>query len=539
MPRNTLSLIACLFLASHTAQALQIRTYTDSRHLRFDGFPGGPTANTNTNFIARNVDLSGVGWYVQDTRRQYTLVSPKHFVGANHFKPSTSGQLKFLATDGTVRTYEVDSTHSILNDDGDPTDLFIGTLEEVIAASDLVNFQPYLSLPSESSYSGQSVLFVGHHVASPKNLRIGSGIIGSFTNLGADPVTSGSPFNSTRAYQMTYSNIGFGGDDAFAESGDSGSPSLVAVDGIGAIVGTHSAVANASVNIGLAIPGSTITYDSFVPHYIEELNAIMEPDGYHMTRAVPGATKPSTTLDLTVSQPTTIRAGYPFSLTLGLANTGLSEDANNIKIITTLPAAPAASGTLWINSSTDNSLTALRGGIDSQSSADDLTIQLSIPQAGSFNTSVNFSADEFPGTSQAITIHVVESFKSWSASLIDQSQTGDDDSDNIVNLLEYAFGGDPATNSQLTPDASAFLLPKITENGETFTIEYLRRKDAVMRGLSDEILRSSGLTSGSWVSAIPDSTSTASFNEDLEKVTATFATSAQPAFFRVAVSLSE
>jgi len=492
--------------------------------------------NPNANFIAEEVDLTGVGWYVQETRRQYTLVSPKHFVGANHFRPASSGQLRFLAQDGTVRTYEIASTQAILNSDGEATDLFLGTLEGIIPDTDQVHFQPYLSLASESNYSGQNILFMGHRTAAPKNLRIGSGTIGSFTDFGADPITSGSPINRTRAYQIVYSELVGGGDDAYAQSGDSGSPSLVTVDGRGAIVGTHTAVANATVNAGLATPGSIITYDTFVPHYVEELNAIMETDGYHMTRAVPGNVKPTTTLTLIPTQPPVIRAGYPFTLDLVVRNTGLVEDANNIKLSATLPTTATTSGDLWIASATPTSVQARRGGL-ATGQASTLSINMTVSIPGTFESTLTLAADEFDSSAQAFSLNVIGSYRSFSSGLTDQSILGDDDGDQIPNLLEYAFDGDPDENAQFNEGTP--VLPILTRDGSTFSIQFLRRKDFVDRALAYVLESSSSLTAESWTTASADSLTTASFNDDFETVTAVFQTSETAQFFRVQIGLNE
>jgi hypothetical protein len=540
MNHSKLSLTLSALLASitftETSSALEIRSYSASRHERFSGFPGTPVGNSNTNFIARNVDLTGVGWYVQETRRQYTLVSPKHFVGANHFRPAVNGQLRFVDQDGIIRTYEIGSTNSILNDEGQPSDLFLGTLEEVIPDSDKVSFQPFLSLATEGNYQGQNILFMGHRLAAPKNLRIGAGTIGSFTDFGDDPITSGSSINSTRAFQIVYSNIGFGADDAYAESGDSGSPSLVVVDGQGALVGTHTAVANASINIGLAAPGTIVTYDTFVPHYIDELNAIMEIDGYHMTRAVPEASKPTTTLTLTPSLPPVIRAGYPFTLNLAVANTGLVNDANNLKLSATLPATATPGGTLWVNAVTPNAIQSRRGGLDTGQSST-LFLTMTVPQPGTFNSTLTLSADESASTNQALALNVIGSFRSFASALVDQSNSGDDDGDQIPNLLEYAFNGDPTENSQVNNGAS--ILPTLTRDGSTFTIQHLRRTDFTARGLAYQIKSSPTLAANSWSNATPDSTETDPFNADFEVVTSTFSTSGLSQFFRVQVTLTE
>ena len=67
---------------------------------------------------------------------------------------------------------------------------------------------------------------------------------------------------------------------------------------------------------------------------------------------------------------------------------------------------------------------------------------------------------------------------SWSANLIDQSATGDDDKDGIINLLEYAFGGDPTTASLQMNGGNTRLFPHYERIGDNMhTLSYIRRKD--------------------------------------------------------------
>ena len=145
-------------LLLQSTYGLQVRSYSSTLHDRFLAFPSAPAANPD--FIYSDVDLTGVGWYIApsntavERRRQFTLISPKHFVGAYHFRPSANGSLSFLAGDGVVRTYAIESLSTILNSDGEPSDLVLGTLETEVGPNEGINFQPFLSLP-EAGYTGQ------------------------------------------------------------------------------------------------------------------------------------------------------------------------------------------------------------------------------------------------------------------------------------------------------------------------------------------------------------------------------------------------
>ena len=252
------------------AEALFVRVYDAGRHDRFTGFPANPVRRAS--FFEAEVDLSGVGWRTNDTRSQLTLVSPKHIVGATHFRAVGVTVVRFLNRDGNIVERTVSEVHFIRNDANEITDLFVGEFSEPITEADKVSVMPILDLGvngtiNEAAYVGQDLLVLG------KAGRGGIGRISVFQDFGGDPVTSGAGVNDTRVYQFLYSAIGGSNDDSRAEAGDSGAPSVVLIDGKASLVGNH-----------LAILGTTTTFDTFVPHYLEDLDAILADDGYNITR---------------------------------------------------------------------------------------------------------------------------------------------------------------------------------------------------------------------------------------------------------------
>ena len=220
-----------------------------------------------------------------------------------------------MDSNNVLRSYVVATRHDILNDSDQATDLFIGTITTTIPTSDHVGFVPYLNLPGEAGYENQDLMVLG------KPARGGIGSIESFIDM------SGGGINLTRGFIFRFeapppNNLP--DDDCHGEIGDSGSPSFVLSNGQAAIVGTHTSIDEAG--------GDELTYDTFVPHYIDELNAIMASDGYHMTEATPA----ETTIAITQTPPAgPIRAGYPFTIGIGLENTGANH-ANNLKLTDTL-----------------------------------------------------------------------------------------------------------------------------------------------------------------------------------------------------------
>lgn len=520
-----------ILLLAPRLQALELRVYSTERHDRFTGAPAVPVPSTT--FIHKDVDLTGVGWRAAGSApRALTLVSPKFFVGARHYRPSVGNTIRFVAADGTVRNYSVKAYYNILNDDSEATDLSLGELQETVASTDGVNFQTYLNLPTEAAYlapPNNQLIVLG------KTFRGGNGTANAITDFFGDPVTSGGGINNTRTMGFVYQTAGGAIDDAHVEIGDSGGPSLVNVNNRGAIVGIHTAVLTAS--------GTTTSIDSFVAHppYIAQINTIMSAEGYHMTEANPE----SISLTLTPTVPTVIRAGYEATILFEISNADLINDANNLKVAYAFPATStgvAATGTQWLADPTGASTSARRSGL-AEAQSTTLSTTFTAPAPSTFNLSVAYSADEFSEAVEIVPIEVIESYLSWSSDLSNVGPDADDDLDGISNLLEYAFGGDPAVSSVYQADGVTRLGPTTASgpNENESTVEFVQRKDAAQRALTYDLDYSLDLTIMIWMDASSKilQTSTTSLDDDFERVTLTIEDTADKIFYRVSVILSE
>lgn len=501
-----------------STQALVIDTYIPSRHDRFSGFPAAPVHNPS--FMYAGLNLTGVGWDTSNPSRQLTMVSPRHFLGAYHYKPAIGATIRFLSSGGTVRNYTVASITPITHDTGQNSDLFIGTLSNSIAPGDGIDFHPYLNLRREQNYLRKTLVMLG------KTARGGSQTVDSITSI----MIPGK-INTTKALTSYSSFSSAGPDDAYFESGDSGSPSFIVNNNIAAIVGTHSAVASGS--------SSATNYDAFVPYYADKLNTIMEAHGYHMTKAIPGTT--TLTLNHQIL-PDILRAGHPITIDLTIYNTG-SIPGENIKLISLSPTGKSVSSTAdagWFDESSAT-VTRVRRAELTPSSATTHSINLTIPEPGTASHQVTYSCDQSSPTIENFSIDVIESFISWGNDLTNKNTTGDDDTDHISNLLEYAFGGDPAVPSQYHPGTSIHLLPTFAKSGGTYNISHIRRTDHITRALSYQLTSSTSLKNGSWndaSSAISHRTITP-INTDFELVTLHLSTSGTEEFYRIKVTLDE
>jgi hypothetical protein len=433
--------IFCLVLTG-PAFALHIRTYNASRHERYAaGFPAAPVANPS--FMHAGLDLSGVGWDASYPIRQVTLITPRHFVCANHFRPPVGGEIQFLSSGGVVRSAVLQSLTNILNSSGEATDIIIGRLAAPLPDSSGVKFLSYYNLDTEAAYVGKTLGVLG------AGGRGGRGVINAIADFGGDPVTAGTGIHTTRTMQFNYASLTGNADDSYVESGDSGSPSFAAVNGKAAIAGTHTAV--------LSALGTTTTVDSFLPAYVAQVNAVLEGDGYHLTPATPKSTTLSWSLQ---STPSVLRAGFPVTLKMTVTNAG-AQAANNVRLDVSLPgiSSVTSSGTAgWIFSTDNGQVQAHRGGLAAGAAAEViLTFTPGIP--GMQALSVSYKADEAAGGTASPTLMVMESFKSWTSGLQHKEVTADDDGDGTDNLTEYAFGGDPQVSSSTVTTSSAPLLP--------------------------------------------------------------------------------
>ncbi len=514
---NLMSVVLCAVFLSVPAEALQIRTYNPTRHDRINGFPSNPSGNAG--FLYAGYDLTGVGWSTNDTRKQFTLVSPRHFVGARHFLPPLGSTVRFLSATGSTHEFTVAAILPIKNAANEDTDIFIGVLGEEVGASLGIRPLTVLNLANEAAYNGRDLLVTGNPA------RAGRGVITGFQDFGGNPLTSGGGMNNTRAYNFVYNTFFGNMDDAYAEVGDSGSPSFV-IDENGNrwLVGTHTAV--------LSALGTITTIDSFLPAYFDKSDALMEALGFHLKRANTTATTHS--LGATLSAPA-LAAGGTFSLNLAVANTGAAV-AHNLDLTVTLAAGiahVASSGAGWAVTISGNILRCRRGG-STNAQSHPLALTLSapiIPTAdATFQSSLTWDGAAAPVTAN-VSAPVFTAYARWSQGLSDPSASGDPDNDNVDNAIEYATGGDGANPSiqSASPSGSALVLSRPGSQAELI---FTRRK----RGATVTLQRSTDLAAAGWGTVGGQATITPGPGYEFETVSVVLTESTR-AFFRLAITL--
>jgi len=271
--KQFLTTVLLLFLLS--ANALQIRTYQPGRHDRFSsGYPGSPVPNISPSFIAKDYDLSGIGWRTNNADVSHALITPRHFVGAVHNQPNIGQKLRFFNQNGTLKTYTIGDIF-IMQEGAYPTDLFVGELTTPILDTDSIHHYPVGNLPAETDYLGDSILTYG------KTARIGAGTVDGFGNL-IIPL-SATDTSVTRAFVFDYDKAGGDADDAHGEAGDSGSPTFIMQAGKLVLIGMHSSLFDDEDNNRFR------TIDAFLPHYIDQINDSIAPSGYQINMPLPVA----------------------------------------------------------------------------------------------------------------------------------------------------------------------------------------------------------------------------------------------------------
>jgi hypothetical protein len=277
-----LCLGSCLFSTSADG-ALYLQNYQASRHERF--YTGG-----NKAFIGDGFDFSGIGQTIGDNKRYWaTMISPSYFLSAAHYPPSANKTLFFYPDDTLANPiqYDVDSAYYIGTFEGHNSDLYLGKLKTPIDTSQIA-YYPILSLDSSEiygdAYLGNEIWTVGKGSTSSglRTDRVGRNVI---DEIGV--ATDGA--KETVAMIYNYDVPGLGGDETFLISGDSGGPSFAIVDDALALVGIHYFN---SLDSEHPLPPADGYYsgDSFVPYYVDQLNAHMGSE--HVTLVMPNTPAP-------------------------------------------------------------------------------------------------------------------------------------------------------------------------------------------------------------------------------------------------------
>ncbi len=270
--KNIFYTVGCLFPAI-MLQAVVIVGYDPEVHDRFEsGYPNAPVENASINFIGKGHDWSGVGWSVNDPRRNLGFISPRHYIMARHFMLANGSNVRILRPDGSVTEGTQQARKAlglgalvIINDEGDTMeDLAIGRLSSPFSASDMpvrygvLDLNPSSTSSNAGAYVGLPLLMVGRGNTNPV----------TSPRIGATPVTQATASGTVHEFRTGRSEVQL-------ESGDSGSPSFVPWTNPNGgeelvLLGNHAAIS------------STQNVDNFIGSHqvMNALNEEMRPHGF-------------------------------------------------------------------------------------------------------------------------------------------------------------------------------------------------------------------------------------------------------------------
>jgi len=304
---------------------LGVRDLVTSRHQWLWSLPDEPVFNGSFQITSDPTMLQGVGFPDGDVEwhQHLTMVSPIHFVAAGHYMPTGSQNIRFVSPAGGYFSAAI-AEQVVIFSHGEATDLMLGTLTDPIDPAWGFSPYPVLNLATQGDYVGKTLLVVG------KAGRAGNAVIGGFERYENSP-----GFDATQFCYFDYPDVG-GPQDIYFEGGYSGSPSFVIENGALALVGVHS-----DIQIR---PGFMRNFDAFVPEYMDELDAVMESEGFHLTRYDPE----EASVGAEVAEVGTARRGKAGSVAVAMSNPGTAA-AHNIAVELAFSAAPGSvSGAGWV-----------------------------------------------------------------------------------------------------------------------------------------------------------------------------------------------
>ncbi len=217
------------FVGLRSAPALTIVDFDATLHdvYQSDWGTTSPVPNANPSFVGAGLDFSGVGW---NGTRNVALISDTHLAYASHFPAAESYEF-FSPISGQSVTYYVDAVagSSIPNSDIRIAPIFQDenyTIAGLDAADGITSYS-IATWPAPGDFVGADLLVYGR---GPDGPRLGTDIVEGIIIAPSDP-----------PYLYIYTQ-GTEQGEAFLETGDSGGPSFVVVEGQRTFAGIHYAI---------------------------------------------------------------------------------------------------------------------------------------------------------------------------------------------------------------------------------------------------------------------------------------------------------
>jgi hypothetical protein len=259
--------------ASPLSEAAVFSAYNPAIHNRF---VTGTTPNPT--FLLSSYNLTGVGIDTPSTHGAL-LITPQHFIAANHFKSST---VSFLDASGATQNFS-GVTYTAMTttfDDGTgnmvtmDSDLVIGRLPSAIPGSMGISPLP-IAIGDPSLFAGEQLFVFGQNNQAGRNLIDDIVLVAVSDGAGGIQLPT-----FTTAFDFdTPTNGGTGGvgdDEIGLVGGDSSYQTLMLIDGQLAAVGANFAVSGAP-------PSNYSNFSSFAAHYLDQIQALVGQDGHSVS----------------------------------------------------------------------------------------------------------------------------------------------------------------------------------------------------------------------------------------------------------------
>lgn len=284
--------IAVVCVAIGLTVSVSAAQFDDFNATQHDRFLGGGAPNPS--FILNGYDVSGIARRDNAGGGSAMLISPQHFVTANHFKPTgVGGSLQFQNAAGVVHNATV-ASYNRLSTDGVGSDISIGTLTAPINPATGINPVPILVGPLDALIGLEVALFGKGDVAG-RNIITDTGLI--FFN--GNPASSPTLAFATRFDTVENSGgdgagpltDGLGPDEIGLIGGDSGHSALAIYDGQLLALGAHIAIGSELEDNDpdqFTQDDRYWSFSSYLGEYLDQIDAIVTGDGQtYTTVAIP------------------------------------------------------------------------------------------------------------------------------------------------------------------------------------------------------------------------------------------------------------
>lgn len=216
-------IILSLICYAYNGLAIQINN-ANSTHERFIDYPNNPSNNSNYILANRN-EISAIGWRANLPQFSMTLIHPQFLLIAYHARPAIGEAINFMNNAGVLKSYTVAAVYRI-TDGADDTDLGVVELTVPIPSADNIS-----AVAIGSATLNQTIYPYGKFALTAIETV-------SQVNYPFETTDGTMNIGVTFDYFTAIAQV----NEAYSESGDSGSPTFILENNELKIVGVRSSL---------------------------------------------------------------------------------------------------------------------------------------------------------------------------------------------------------------------------------------------------------------------------------------------------------